>query len=46
MDAVEVFHTGVIRMSFDVPGLVETSINLSLVETSSSEVKMYSFALV
>lgn len=44
MDAVEIFHTGVIRMSFDVPGLVETSINLSLVETSSSEVKMYSFA--
>ena len=22
MDAVEIFHTGVIRMSFDVPGLV------------------------
>jgi len=44
LDAVELFHSGVIRMSYDVEGLVETSINLSSVEAVGNELKMYSFA--
>lgn len=44
IDAIELFHSGVIRMNFDVPGLVETSINLSNVSTNEDHLALYSFA--
>ena len=44
LNAVELFHSGVIRMSYDVEGLVETSINLSSVQSGDSGLKLHSFA--
>lgn len=44
LDAVELFHSGVIRMSYDVKDLVETSINLSNVNTKENQLELYSFA--
>jgi len=44
LDAVELFHSGVIRMNFDVKDLVETSINLSNVEIKDDHLALYSFA--
>jgi len=44
LDAVDLFHSGVIRMNFDVTDLVETSINLSNVEIKDDHLALYSFA--